>query len=307
MQLIPDDIDFSAYMEEPEQHRVLPASSFLEQTAALFYPPADKPKFATMLWEKARTRVQFRPGEVSLWAGVNGHGKSMFLSQVSLDLCHQGERVMSASFEMTAPRQMQRMCRQAYAGDKPPMPYLAEMHRWTDNRLWIYDHMGAIDWRKLMAVLRYAHKTFGITQFVIDSLMKCVRGEDDYNGQKDFVNDLCSFAQANQVHVHLVHHVRKGESEIKAPGKFDIRGASSITDLVDNVFIVWRNKRAGERDEDDPGCQVAVEKQRHGEFEGKLGFWFDKDSQQYLEQASALPVRYNLKAAQQPVPMAAPE
>jgi hypothetical protein len=84
--------------------------------------------------------------------------------------------------------------------------------------------------------------------------MKCVRGEDDYNGQKDFVNDLCSFAQDSGVHVHLVHHVRKGESEHKAPGKFDIRGAGSITDLVDNVFIVWRNKRAEEKERRADGC-----------------------------------------------------
>lgn len=298
MHLIPDSINFDDYMQEPEQHRVVPASEFLEQTVNLFYPPADLPRFPTMLWEKARTRVEFRPGEVSLWAGVNGHGKSMFLSQVTLDLCHQGERAMVASLEMTPPRQMQRMSRQAYAGDKPPALFLSDIHRWTDGRLWIYDHMGAIDWKKLMAVLRYGRKEFGISQFVIDSLMKCVRGEDDYNGQKDFVNDLCAFSQANQVHVHLVHHVRKGESESKAPGKFDIRGASSITDLVDNVFVVWKNKRAIEEKNGDPTCQIAVEKQRHGEYEGKLGFWFEPESQQYLERADALPVRYSLKVKQ---------
>jgi twinkle protein len=301
MNLIPDNIDFSAFMDEPEQHRIIPASNFFDEVKNLFFPPADLPKFPTMLWAKAKDKVEFRPGEVSLWAGVNGHGKSMFLSQVALDLCHQGERVMNASFEMTAPRQMQRMCRQAFAGDQPSIPFMSELHRWTDNRLWIYDHMGAIDWKRLMAVLRYARKNFGITHFVIDSLMKCVRGEDDYNGQKDFVNDLCSFAQANGVHVHLVHHVRKGESEHKAPGKFDVRGASSITDLVDNVFIVWRNKRAAQENNGEPTAIISCEKQRHGEWEGKLGFWFDEGSQQYLENIGTNPMRYNLKASKQSV------
>lgn len=304
MNLIPDNMDFTAYMEEPEQHRIIPASEFLDQVVELFYPPNQRPKFPTLLWDKGRDKVEFRPGEVSLWAGVNGHGKSMFLSQVELDLCYQGERVMVASFEMSAPRQMHRMCRQAYAGDLPSPPFVREMLHWTDERLWIYDHMGAIDWRKLIAVMRYAQKTFGITHFVIDSLMKCVRGEDDYNGQKDFVNELCSFAQAHGVHVHLVHHVRKGESEAKAPGKFDIRGASSITDLVDNVFIVWRNKRAEADGKGDPTCLLACEKQRHGEFEGKLGFWFDKESQQYLERVDARPIRYNLQGLK-PVALAA--
>ena len=158
----------------------------------------------------------------------------------------------------------------------------------------MYDHVGAVEWRKVIAVMRYAVKQFGITQFVIDSLMKCVKGEDDYNAQKDFVNELCAFAQTHGVHIHLVHHVRKGESEHKAPGKFDIKGAGAITDQVDNVFIVWKNKKALEEGTGDPTAVIACEKQRNGEFEGKFGFWFDVDSQQYLETATEIPNRYKV-------------
>jgi twinkle protein len=297
MQLIPDTIDFSAYMDEPEQHNVRPASDWLQETIDAFYAPTESAPLPSMLWLKTRNKVKFRPGEVSLYAGVNGHGKSMFLSQIELDLSYQGERVMVASFEMRPVQQMHRMSRQAYAGREPSIPFLKALHKWTDGRLWIYDHVGAVDWRKVIAVMRYAAKQFGITQFVVDSLMKCVKGEDDYNGQKDFVNELCAFAQAHRVHVHLVHHVRKGESEHKAPGKFDIKGAGAITDLVDNVFIVWRNKKA-EQDKSsaEPTAMVLCEKQRNGEFEGKFGFWFDVDSQQYLEKAGDAANRYSLQA-----------
>jgi twinkle protein len=292
MQLVRDDIDFSAYMEEPEQHNVRPASDWLQDTIDAFYQPADMTPIPTMLWQKTRDKVKFRPGEVSLWAGINGHGKSMFLSQVELDLCYQAERVMVASFEMKPVKQMHRMSRQAYAGREPTIPFLQNFHRWTDGRLWLYDHVGAVEWRKLIAVMRYAIHHFGITQFVIDSLMKCVKGEDDYNAQKDFVNELCAFAQAHSVHIHLVHHVRKGESELKAPGKFDVKGAGAITDQVDNVFIVWRNKKAEQERNGEPTCLLACEKQRNGEFEGKFGFWFDVDSQQYLERSDLAPGRY---------------
>jgi len=294
MRLIPDDIDFAAYMNEPEQHNIRPASDWLQDTIDAFYAPPSSAAIPTMLWKKTDGKVKFRPGEVSLWAGVNGHGKSMFLSQVELDLCYQAERVMVASFEMKPVKQMHRMSRQAYAGREPTVPFLKSLHAWTDGRLWMYDHVGAVEWRKLIAVMRYAVKEFGITQFVIDSLMKCVKGEDDYNAQKDFVNELCAFAVAHGVHVHLVHHVRKGESEHKAPGKFDVKGAGAITDMVDNVFIVWRDKRAELENKGNPTCIVACEKQRNGEFEGKFGFWFDVDSQQYLEHAGTQPARYEL-------------
>lgn len=301
MHVIPDDIDFAAYMDEPEQHNVRPASDWLDDTIASFYAPADSTPVPTMLWQKTRNKVKFRPGEVSLWAGVNGHGKSMFVSQVELDLCYQAERVMVASFEMKPVQQMNRMSRQAYAGREPAIPFLKAFHKWTDGRLWMYDHVGAVEWRKVIAVMRYAQKQFGITQFVIDSLMKCVKGEDDYNAQKDFVNELCAFAQAHKVHIHLVHHVRKGESEHKAPGKFDIKGAGAITDQVDNVFIVWKNKKAMEDETGDPTAVIACEKQRNGEFEGKFGFWFDIDSQQYLETQTELPNRYNLGSGALPL------
>lgn len=296
MQLIPDDIDFSAYMEEPEQHNVRPASDWLDATIAAFYAPPDTAPVPGMLWQKTGTKVRFRAGEVSLWAGINGHGKSMFLSQVELDLCFQAERVMVASFEMNPVKQMHRMSRQAYAGREPTIPFLRKFHAWTDGRLWMYDHVGAVEWRKVIAVMRYAVKKFGITHFVVDSLMKCVKGEDDYNAQKDFVNELCAFAVAHGVHVHLVHHMRKGESEHKTPGKFDVKGAGAITDVVDNLFIVWRNKKAEQEKNGDPTCILACEKQRNGEFEGKFGFWFDPDSQQYLERTDVAAIRYAINS-----------
>lgn len=294
MQLIDDNIDFSAYMEDTQQHNVLPASSWLQETIDSFYLPANTAPAPTMLWTKTKDKVKFRPGEISIWAGVNGHGKSMFLSQVSLDLCSQSERVMIASFEMRPVKQMHRMSRQACADREPEIGLLNRFHAWTDERLWLYDHVGAVEWRKVIAVMRYARKNFGITHFIVDSLMKCVKGEDDYNGQKDFVNELCAFAQAHNVHIHLVHHVRKGESEHKTPGKFDIKGAGAITDMVDNVFIVWRNKQAEQSANGEATCILSCEKQRNGEFEGKFGFWFDVDSQQYLESQGVPPIRYNM-------------
>jgi len=300
MELIRDDIDFNAYMAEPEDHKIRPASDFLQETIDAFYLPAGAAIAPRPLWDKANGKIAFRPGEVSLWAGINGHGKSMFLSQIELDLMTQGERVLSLSFEMLPVRQMQRLGRQAYADDLPPVPFLKTLHAWTNGRLWMYDHNGAIKWEKVMAVMRYASEKFGITQFVVDSLMKCVRGETDYDAQKDFVNELCAFAQARKVHVHLVHHVRKGENEDQIPGKFDAKGAGAITDMVDNVFIVWRNKKAerGDNKDQKPTAMLRCDKQRNGEWEGMLGFWFHPESMQYLERIDGTPMRYDLRGGQ---------
>ena len=40
--------------------------------------------------------------------------------------------------------------------------------------------------------------------------------------------------------IHVVHHVRKLDSEKSQPDKFDVVGSGDITNLADNVFIVNR-------------------------------------------------------------------
>ena len=88
MNVIPDTIDFSDYMEETESHAVHPASHWLTDTINAFHSEEPELRCPTMLWQKTMDKVHFRPGEVSLWAGVNGHGKSMFLSQVTIRVFH---------------------------------------------------------------------------------------------------------------------------------------------------------------------------------------------------------------------------
>ena len=54
MQLIPDEIDFAAYMAESETHAVRPASDWLQDTIDTFYAPPDTTAVPTMLWQKTR-------------------------------------------------------------------------------------------------------------------------------------------------------------------------------------------------------------------------------------------------------------
>ena len=81
-----------------------------------------------------------------------------------------------------------------------------------------------------------ALKELKIQHVVIDSLMKCGIMDDDYNGQKQFVDCLCWAAKTYGGHIHLIHHIRKTRSEEEIPDKFDVMGASALTNLVDNVF-----------------------------------------------------------------------
>jgi twinkle protein len=93
--------------------------------------------------------------------------------------------------------------------------------------------------------------------------------------------------------------MRKTADEKNVGGKYDLKGSGSITDQVDNVFIVWRNKaKALERqqngitDETVPDALLICEKQRNGEWEGRMGLWFHPDSQQFVGEQRGTIQRY---------------
>ena len=302
--LTPDVIDFAAYERETEaQRKVLPAGEWLQEMIAGLGKPQLKVQ-SHLPWVKARDLFTFRPGEVTLWAGVNGHGKSMMTSMVALSLLTQGERCCIASFEMKPVRTLERMARQ-FSQQRPPgeletnaeviglfREIFEQMAGLAEDRLWLYDQQGTVATVTILGVMRYAARELKCTHFFVDSLMKCVKGEDDYNGQKDFVDEITAIARDTGMHVHLVHHLRKLGAETQTPDKSDVKGSGSITDQVDNLLLVWRNK-AKERDrqtgkkvdDSQPDAKLICEKQRNGEWEGRLNLWFDAESQQYLPSA----------------------
>ena len=300
MRLIPDAINLDDYIAGPDESGLVRAASdWADEVVARFHSP--ERDFGTpMGWSKTHDKLRFRPAEVTLWPGINGHGKSMFTSQVALDLQIAGEPVCMASFEMKPAATMQRMTRQAFGGALPDTEFIRRFHNWTDARLWLYDVQGQVKADRVIACGRYA-ATLGVKHFFIDSLMKCVRGEDDYNGQKDFIDRVCSLAKETGMHVHVVHHVRKMADETQKPGKFDAKGSGAITDQVDNVLTVWRNKRKERAREEntmtpdqvnEPDCFLICDKQRNGEWEGKFGFWFHPAAMQFMQYGTECDARH---------------
>lgn len=289
--------DFAAYLQASEpQQKVIPAGAFLDDLKRRMFRREER-NDGLLPWAKTHGNFQFRDGEVTLWAGINGHGKSMMLSMVMLSLMSQGARACIASFEMKPIVQLERMMRQISGGDRPTEEWVDLSMQWLDGRLWFYDQQGTVDTAAVYAVCRYAAERLRVSHIVIDSLMKCVRGEDDYNGQKDLVDQLTAIARDTGLHIHLVHHVRKSGDENSPPGKFDAKGSGSITDQVDNVLIVWRNKkkeaaaRNGKpQDDDAPDAMLICDKQRNGEWEGAVSLWFHGPAQQYCPDRSCQPL-----------------
>ena len=294
------DIDVDKYLKNNDVgQKVRIVSDWLDEiTENYINPPVNDN--AKMPWTKTQDDFNFRLGEVTLYAGGNGGGKSLITGQIALHLIKQKRKCVIASFEMKPTSTIHRMLRQ-FAGEFIDDPLTNDREKYikgltqrfnqfAGEHLYIYDQQGSTTPNQTIAMARYCAVELGIEHIFIDSLMKVCNAEDNFNEQKYFVDELTALARDHNVHIHLIHHIRKLQSEEVQPGKYDIKGTGAITDQVDNVFLMWRNKqkenrkRNGDKYEEDlPDAYLMCEKQRNGEAQEMYGLYYHQSSQQFIE------------------------
>jgi twinkle protein len=294
------DIDVEKYLKNNDVgQKVRIVSDWLDEITDNYINPPINDN-AKMPWTKTQDDFNFRLGEVTLYAGGNGGGKSLITGQIALHLIKQKRKCVIASFEMKPTSTIHRMLRQ-FAGEFIDDPLTNDREKYikgltqrfnqfAGEHLYIYDQQGSTTPNQTIAMARYCAVELGIEHIFIDSLMKVCNAEDNFNEQKYFVDELTALARDHNVHIHLIHHIRKLQSEEVQPGKYDIKGTGAITDQVDNVFLMWRNKqkenrkRNGEKYEDDlPDAYLMCEKQRNGEAQEMYGLYYHQSSQQFIE------------------------
>lgn len=281
---------------DPDELRQL--SEFWGEVKASFWPAEGKQNFDPVL-TLCGTQFdwfEFRPGEVTVWTGYNGHGKSLILNQVLIGLMMQGERMCVFSGEMLPLQQGRRMAKQLTGLDRASPQYLDAAGRWITDKAWIFNLADTATLERLLDVFGYGFRRYGIRHFVIDSLMMTDVPEDGpgaLSAQKEAMRKLAVFAKANKVHIHLVAHPRKGVDEKRGPGKADVAGSSKLTDAADNVFSVWADHREeGERPDESDG-KLELHKQRNGDVQSKkLWLFFNKECQQYSIDSRRRPYQY---------------
>jgi len=305
-----DDKELLAFLGERESQDINWGSDYVAELG-------DRLKNGKLLegsklpWGKSHNIIRFREGEVSIWAGMNGHKKSMLLGQIMMWFA-QEERVGIASFEMPVLDTMQRMVHQA-AGCVPGQEFGERWAIWNHERICYYDQLDTVPSERVLGVIFYMAKELGCKHIMVDSLTKCGLPSKDCDAEKRFIDTLSATAKALKVHIHLVAHVRKPQQggETYQPNKFDIRGAGELTDLVDNVMICWKDKKVEDIRrkvensftltsdetkyiEDNPDQRLICAKQRRGEWEGQLGLWFHQPSLQFTPDARNLPLPFEM-------------
>lgn len=276
------------------------AVDYADDVAALFADTGPDIGIRTP-WAKVGESLVFRPGELTVIAGINGHGKSQAVGFMAATAMRWGAKVCVASLEFRVRMWLHRLVRQIAARPDPSDRHVRDILRWLgDGLLWAFDAQGTADWKRMIDVFRYARRRYAIDLFVIDNLTGLGIGEEDYQGQKAVTLALSNFARDENCHVWLVHHIRKGGSENEQPDKMDIKGSGAITDLASTVLTVWRNKpkeakrliaasinaELAPEDVDQPDVRIRCSKQRNyagsGNGEPSIALWWESNTYHYL-------------------------
>lgn len=300
--LLPDSINFADVYRKSQSTRIIINGQDFEYDLGERAASGHVVQGARLPWIKTHDDVAFVSGDVSIWCGINGHGKSTALLQVCNHLIAQGEPVCIASLEMPVIESLYMMACQA-AKCEPSREFTAKFLQWAGDRLWLFNQKGSVSQDAILGAIMWSAEHRGVKHFVVDNLMMVTDGEAGeraMNSQKTFVENLKRVADDAQVHIHLVHHVRKGETEDNRPNKFDLKGSGAIADLADQIFMVWRNKkreayfqnpnRTPNPDlEAQAGATIAVVKNRRVGIERTYLLWFNRASRQFCPTSDARP------------------
>jgi len=267
------------------------AGAFEDEVIELFKDPERLNGTPTFLPKLTRILRGWRTPEVTVWSGRNSSGKSTALNQCILHLAKEhNTRACIASLELPPRRYLRWAVMQHLQTEYPSTQEVKEAMAWMNKYMYVVNTSESIKPDDLLDVFEYAARRYNVKHFVIDSLMRIrFPNINELEEQKTFVSDLGSFAKKHDVHPHLVAHPRKGVSDKEKPGKVDISGSGHITDLADNVIMLWRpdeDEKADLRSRNKLVSDAIMYVKKNREFgdEGGIKLYFDSKTKTFREE-----------------------
>lgn len=240
-------------------------------------------------------------GDLIVWTGKRGEGKSTVLTQTALEAIEQGYNVCAYSGEIPADRFKYALYLQA-AGSAHvcefedteagrvtqyvPKADMQRIDRWLSGRWWLYDNRiaEADEAESVLRVFEKAYRRYDCRVFLVDNLMvvrTCKRESDFYQAQADFCIRLRKFAERFGVIVHLVVHPRKTGSKAITDND-EIGGLGTITNAACAVFVMRRLSEAEARENDCDAVLSCTKNRAYGQL-GDVALRFIAKSRRFVQ------------------------
>lgn len=236
-------------------------------------------------------------GEITIFEGYSGSGKSTACYQMALSDMQHGHGVLFCSLEIPANEMVEEMATQWLGKMPSDVEFRKFAEKFAGKIYYVEDHDDSIRPASLLNDIEYACRRFNVTRVYIDSLHFLV-DKDDYQGQDNLVKSIMKLAKKlRKAHITLIAHSRYGDAgEGRMPRVDDIEGSKGMIKPAQNILAWWRNIPKEEAKEDpstvtedkyaelmaQPDAYLKCYKQRNGHRKRfTQGMWFHFASRRF--------------------------
>lgn len=232
-----------------------------------------------------------RKGELTLFSGHTGKGKTTFLSEYSIDLALNGAKTLWCSFEMKLESlqnmQAAQLCQMSPAECQRDYEYVQEKLG-NLGILALNSDPGSMDPHVLLEKLTKLTKYYKLDHIIIDNMQFLIFGgnsDEVYMSQDNTIRMLRDLATFMDVHVTVICHPRKttsvGKQSYSFLTEYDLSGRARSVQEADNVIILQtaQDSESGVRKD-----WIQVHKCRHSGL-GKMQLKYNPLTKTYLQES----------------------
>ena len=210
----------------------------------------------------------FREGELVIFTGPTGSGKTTMLSQLTLDFAKNNAPTLWGSFEIKNSRLLESMMRQFHPREVLDLVAPERLEKIADKfetlPLVFMNFHGGSNLEEVLEAMDYAVYQYDIKHIVLDNLQFMTsndtkRGIEKFDMQDRAITAFRKFCTEKMVNIILVIHPRKDDDRM-ALHMASIFGSAKATQEADLVVILQKI--------DDQVMYVDIKKNR---FDGQLG------------------------------------
>ena len=193
----------------------------------------------------------FRSGELIVFTGPTGSGKTTFLSQLSIDIAREGYPVLWGSFEIKNPTLVKKMVQQYHKEGSLENIEHNNLELVFDDfenlPIKFLNFYGSTDINRTLDVMKFSHNRDDTKYIIIDNLqfmmprVSANHGHSVFTIQDQVLDQFRVFATKYNITVFLVIHPRK-EDVSKDLSVSSIFGTAKASQEADSILILQKNE-----------------------------------------------------------------